>query len=68
MPVLAGAGTDVPGVVVLADQFATANRHVQQQAVEIAGEYQIAAGAEDEATPPAVAGKLASCVLERISA
>jgi hypothetical protein len=46
VPVLAGAGAHVPGVGVLADQRAAGNGHVQHQAVEVAGEHQVAAAAE----------------------
>ena len=61
MPVLAGAGLDVPGVGVFAEQAPAGDGHVQHQAVEIAGQHQIAAAAEDEARRLLAVRSLASC-------
>ena len=49
VPVLAGAGFDIPGIGILAQQAFAGNRHVQNQAVDIAGQDQVAAAAENEA-------------------
>ncbi len=49
VPVLAGAGLDIPGIAVFPEQSLAGNRHVQDQAGEIAGQHQVAAAAEDEA-------------------
>jgi hypothetical protein len=49
MPVLASPGFDVPSFVVFRQQAFAGDRHVENQAVEVAVEDQIAAAAEDEA-------------------
>ena len=49
MPILASPGFDVPRFVVFHEQALAGNRHVENQAVEIAVEDQIAAAAEDKA-------------------
>ena len=57
VPVLAGAGANVPGVFILSDQLAATDRHVQHQAVVVAGEQQITAAAENEAARWQLAGE-----------
>ncbi|KFB66983.1 MAG: Arsenate reductase, glutaredoxin family [Candidatus Accumulibacter vicinus] len=58
MPVLAGSGAHIPGVVILGDQLPATNCHVQQQTVEVAAEYQVAAPSENKAARPVAAGEL----------
>lgn len=49
MPVFPGPGFDVPGVGILVEQALAGDGHVEDQAIEIAVEHQIAAAAENEA-------------------
>ena len=46
---LAGAGAYIPRILVFSDQFAAADRQMQQQAVEVATQHHIAATTKGEA-------------------